>query len=110
MIPTPEHHFPDDTEWITQQLTRIPSAMRQTTCERYSAVYAAEQALHQGKPYDHCRARYAANTRLREFVDKVLVSLNGAVSAPDYAKGVEQEKRSFCLEEGLLGAGKGREE
>lgn len=100
MTPLPAHHHPDDTKWITSQLTQIPSAMRQSVCERYSSVYEAEKALHQGKAYDHCRARYAANTRLREFVEKVLVTLGGAVSSPGNAEGVEKEKRSFVLEEG----------
>lgn len=99
MIQLPEHHHQDDAKWITQQLTRIPHAMRQSTSERYSSVYAAEKALHQGKAYDHCRARFEANTRLREFVDRVLVTLGGAVSSPDNAEGVEKEKRSFQLEE-----------
>lgn len=97
ITPLPKHHHEDDAKWITSQLTRIPSAMRQPTCDRYSAVYEAEYSLHQGKAYAHCRARFAANTRLREFVERVLVTLNGAVVSPDNAEGVEKVKRSFLL-------------
>lgn len=91
MIPLPQHHHEDDTKWITQQLTRIPHAMRAATAERYSTVYHAEYCNHQGQAYAHCRARFAANTRLREFVERVLATMGGAVVRPD-AVGVEMQK------------------
>lgn len=65
-------HSKDDAKWISEQLERLPFRYQRQAQEGYSAEY--ERAYNE-EPADHRkenRARFAANTRLREFVKKVL--------------------------------------
>src|SRR5574343_742852 len=79
----PEHHHQDDAKWIAEQLGRIPSAMRKGVCDKYSAAYrAAYEAQGAAAVFAEGPARREANTRLREFVARVLASLCGVVQAP----------------------------
>lgn len=82
MSPLPGHHHQDDAKWITERLLQLPSHMRQGACDKYAAIYQDEHDKHTGRAYAHCRARFAANTRLREFVERVQASLGGAVQSP----------------------------
>ena len=66
----PEHHFIDDRRWIQQQLTRLPFGLRVKAATGYSAAYRAH---FDGEPEERFkveRARFAANSRLRRYVQK----------------------------------------
>ena len=68
----PEHHFIDDRRWIQQQLMSLPRpAQRQRASEGYSAVYYAQFEQEQEERFKVERARFAANSRLREYVAAV---------------------------------------
>lgn len=65
-------HSSEDAKWIRQQLERIPPRYRQQAMDGYSDAY---QAAYDAEPAEHRKenaARFAANTRLRKFIDKVL--------------------------------------
>jgi hypothetical protein len=68
----PEHHFIDDRRWIQRQLMSMPTlAHRKRAIEGYSEVYRAN---FDGEPEERFkveRARFAANSRLREYVAAV---------------------------------------
>ena len=68
----PEHHFIDDRRWIHQQLMRLPRpTQRQRASEGYSAIYRAHFEQEPEERFKVERARFAANTRLREYVAAV---------------------------------------
>jgi len=61
-----------DQQWIKQQLSLIPPAYKKQAIEGYKRVF---KEAHDAEPIDHMKsnaARRAANTRLREFVKKLL--------------------------------------
>lgn len=65
-------HSSEDAKWIKQQLERIPPRYRQQAMDGYSEAY---QSAYDAEPAEHRKenaARFAANTRLRKFIDKVL--------------------------------------
>lgn len=67
----PETLHPDDVKWIQQQLVTIPLQQRVTACLAYSKVWQQE---HDAEPLMHCKenaGRFAANSRLRAYVNKV---------------------------------------
>ena len=68
----PEHHHIDDRRWIQQQLMRLPLHLRQKACESYSSAWLQ---VHDAEPEERFRAeraRFSANTRLREYIANVL--------------------------------------
>lgn len=68
----PMMHSPDDARWIREQLNNLPQRYRQQAMDGYSAAY---QEAHEAEPAPHRKenaARFAANTRLRIFVEKTL--------------------------------------
>lgn len=68
----PEHHFIDDRRWIQQQLMSLPRpAQRQRASDGYSAVYRDCFEQEQEECFKIERARFAANSRLREYVAAV---------------------------------------
>ena len=68
----PEHHFVDDRRWIQQQLMSLPrTAQRQRASEGYSAVYRDNFEQEPEERFKVERARFAANSRLREYVAAV---------------------------------------
>lgn len=65
-------HSTDDARWIREQLDRLPQRYRKKAMDGYSAAY---QEAHDAEPAPHRKenaARFAANTRLRKYVEKVL--------------------------------------
>ena len=67
----PEHHFADDRRWIKQQLMRLPAlAHRKRAIEGYSEVYRAHFDGELEERFKVERARFAANSRLRRYVQK----------------------------------------
>ena len=68
----PEHHFVDDRRWIQRQLMSLPTlAHRKSATEGYSEVYRANFDGEQEERFKVERARFAANSRLREYVTAV---------------------------------------
>ena len=68
----PEHHFIDDRRWIQQQIMGLPTLeQRQRASEGYSAVYREQFDREPEERFKVERARFAANSRLREYVAAV---------------------------------------
>ena len=68
----PEHHFVDDRRWIQQQIMSLPRpAQRQRASEGYSALYREHFESETEERFKVERARFAANSRLREYVAAV---------------------------------------
>jgi hypothetical protein len=62
---------PHDKAWVTAQLMRLPVELRGRIAELYAIEY---RQAYDAEPVEHRkegRARFAANTRLREYVEKV---------------------------------------
>ena len=67
----PDNHHPDDARWIAEQLRLLPYGYRHKATQEYSEAYVQ---AHESEPLEHKkdnRARFAANTRLRIFVQKI---------------------------------------
>ena len=68
----PKHAHKDDISWIKEQLSKLPVAYRTKAVKGYDAAYEeafdAESLEHKKEN----RARFAANTRLRRYVERVL--------------------------------------
>lgn len=74
---TPETVHKDDLKWVQQQLARIPYAHHAKVCQGYSKAW---QEAHDAEPLMHCKenaGRFAANSRLRNYVKKVQDAMNG---------------------------------
>ena len=68
----PEYHFVDDRRWIQRQLMSLPrTGQRQRASEGYSAVYRDNFEQEPEERFKIERARFAANSRLREYVAAV---------------------------------------
>lgn len=66
----PENHHPHDKEWIKQQLKKVPVGYRAGVAYKYSTAY---KEAHDAEPVEHVKenkARFAANTRLRIYIEK----------------------------------------
>lgn len=61
---TPCH--PDDKKWVNQQISMLPLQYRQTAIEGYSKTYGHPKNL-----FEEAERRREANTRLREYVERV---------------------------------------
>lgn len=67
----PNKHHPHDRQWLVKQLGKLPFEVRQKICEKYDQVY---QEACDSEPVDFRKdnaGRYAANTRLRKYIEKV---------------------------------------
>lgn len=67
----PKNYVKDDASWILQQITRLPPQHRNKARDGYDTVW--QEAWH-AEPVSHKRenkARFAANTRLRKYVERV---------------------------------------
>ena len=73
---------PHDEKWIAEQLALLPAPMRYKIMDRYSEAYQAVLLQHEGEIAAEGLARRAANTRLRECVDRFGSAYHGAVIAP----------------------------
>ena len=68
----PELHFIDDRRWIQQQIMSLPwPAQRQRASDGYNAVYRKHFESETEERFKVERARFAANSRLREYVAAV---------------------------------------
>lgn len=71
----PETIHPGDVKWFQSVIVQIPVHHRVVACEGYSKVW---QAAYDAEPKPHCKenaGRFAANTRLREYIKKVHASV-----------------------------------
>ncbi len=68
----PKHHHPHDRKWITEQLARLPPLYRERAAQQYSKVFAEVFHATELRHKKHNKARREANTRLREYVSRVL--------------------------------------
>lgn len=67
----PEYYHRLDRAWIKNKLINLPQAMQLKVCKRYTEVY---EEAHKSEPISHKKdgaARYAANSRLRKFVENL---------------------------------------
>ena len=61
-----------DRQWVESQIALLPVSIRQKTLRAYNDVF---KEAHDAEPIEHKKmnkARFAANTRLREYVEKIL--------------------------------------
>lgn len=67
----PEHHHPHDSAWIMARMMRVHPSKRTAIASAYSTAY---KAAYDAEPMDAKKdnaARFAANTRLRKYVERV---------------------------------------
>ena len=72
----PVERYPEDDEWINRQLGYLNEEDRSKVCRAYSKVFVDTKSL---EPIEHKKTnagRYAANTRLRIFIEKRLAVFN----------------------------------
>lgn len=66
----PEHRHKHDEPWLLKQLSSIPHSKRGMVAHKYSNAY---QEAHEAEQVEHMKenkARFAANTRLRIYIEK----------------------------------------
>ena len=81
----PLNHCPQDTKWITEQLEQLQHSLKSRVCGRYNDVYSGVYSNNDNTYLPHQVegvARFEANTRLREFVEKYGNSSLGATLPP----------------------------
>lgn len=70
----PKRHSSADAKWIREQLDLLPYRLRPIAVEGYSKAY---QAAYDNEPADHKkenRARFVANSRLRQYAEKRMLA------------------------------------
>lgn len=70
----PYKYCADDAQWIDAQLSMLPPGMRVQVAMSYAKAYVQEEQLHDVEYQKTGAARFAANTRLRKFVNKKIAS------------------------------------
>lgn len=68
----PELHHPHDKKWIEEQLKKLPPSALATAIKGYEKVFSES---YDNEPLEHRKenkARFTANTRLREYVEKII--------------------------------------
>lgn len=68
----PERCHPYDQKWIEEQLKKLPPFALATAIKGYEKVFSES---FDSEPIEHKKmnvARYAANTRLRKYVKKII--------------------------------------
>lgn len=66
----PNRHHEHDRKWIAEQLAKLPYDIAIDVCGKYSAVYQHAFDSEPSEQRKDGKARVAANTRLRQFVEK----------------------------------------
>lgn len=72
----PYRYCADDAQWIDSQLCLLSPGDRAQVCMAYAKAYVEAEDLH---PVDYQKtgtARFAANTRLRNFINKKIAHHN----------------------------------
>ena len=68
----PERYHPHDKDWIEEQLKKLPPFALRRAIEGYDKVFAES---YNNEPIEYKKenkARRDANTRLREYVEKII--------------------------------------
>ena len=68
----PQQYHPHDQKWIEAQLQKLPPVALQRAIEGYEKVFAES---YDSEPIEYRKmnvARYAANTRLRKYIEKII--------------------------------------
>lgn len=68
----PKRHHQHDRKWIEEQLKKLPPSALATAIKGYEKVFSES---YDSEPIEHKKmnkARFAANTRLREYVEKII--------------------------------------
>lgn len=69
----PKNTHPHDENWIISQIQQLPAHLRPAAIKGYEKVFSEN---YDSEPTEHKKmnkARFAANTRLREYVEKIIV-------------------------------------
>lgn len=67
----PERYHPHDAKWLEEQLKKLPPSALSTAIRGYEKVFSES---YDSEPVEHKKmnkARFYANTRLREYVEKI---------------------------------------
>lgn len=67
----PERHHIDDRHWIRDQLAELEPKRRVKASQGYSEVYQLEYDKEPAVHKKENKARFAANTRLRSYIQAV---------------------------------------
>jgi len=78
----PANHCLQDARWIGEQLEQLQHSLRKRVCDRYNEVYSDSYEKHGVSYQKEGKARFEANTRLREFVEKFGNSSLGSCAPP----------------------------
>lgn len=68
-VPTCAHK--DDKEWLESQLMRLSAGSRQKAMDAYTRVFNDAYAAEINELKKENAARYAANVRLRSYIDRL---------------------------------------
>ena len=66
----PYKYCADDAQWIDAQLSMLSPGIRAQVAMAYAKAYVQEEQMHDVEYQKTGAARFAANTRLRKFVNK----------------------------------------
>ena len=66
----PETYYVADARWIENTVAKLQSHERKATLQKYSAAYVEAWNAEPVEAYKEERARFSANTRLREYVKR----------------------------------------
>lgn len=66
----PYKYCADDAQWIDSHLSMLDPGLRAQVAMAYAKVYVEEEQLHDVEYQKTGAARFAANTRLRKFINK----------------------------------------
>jgi hypothetical protein len=72
----PQHHHKDDAQWIDSKLRTLQDDEREKVCIAYSNAFIK---VHEAERLPHrkdCKARFAANNRLRIYIAKKFAVFN----------------------------------
>lgn len=67
----PNNYHEHDVKWLREQLSKLPIELKRRAADGYDTVW---QQTWNAEPVSHKRenkARFAANTRLRKYVERV---------------------------------------
>lgn len=70
----PYKYCADDAQWIDAQLSMLAPGMRAQVAMAYAKAYVQEEQMHDVEYQKTGAARFAANTRLRKFVNKKIAT------------------------------------
>lgn len=73
MFPKTIHEH--DIKYVQSQLAKIPYSYRVKACDGYSSAWAEAYEAEPEMRHKENKARHSANTRLREFTDKVIKNI-----------------------------------